>query len=127
MTNFTPTDLVTVIKDAAEVEETSGTEVGGDLLRLAGIGHVLHLRAVHHPQVGGDLEGPRCVDLRLSLGLRGQTRGLRRLGLFLGVLLSVKGHKHRLLLRLLLLLLLLRVGVVRPWWLHTVGHPGSGR
>lgn len=41
-------------------------------------------------------------------------------GLFRGLLLGIKGHKHRLLLCLRLLLLLCE-GVVRPWWLHTVG------
>lgn len=117
--------LVIIIKDAAEIEEACRTEVGGYLLRLACIGHMLHLGTVHHPQVSRDLKGALSLGLSLGLGLWRQTCGLRRLvlGLFRGFLLSVEGHKHRLLL-CLLLLLLLRKGIVRPWWLHTMGDSG---
>lgn len=122
-------NLAIVVKDAAEVEETCGTKVRGYLLRLASAGHVLHLGTIHHPQVSRDLQGAWSLGLSLGLGLRRQTRGLGRLvlGLFRGFLLSVEGHKHGLLLLLrllLLLLLLLRKGVVRPWWLHTMGDSG---
>lgn len=87
---------------------------------------MLHLGTVHHPKVSRDLKGAWS----LSLGLWRQSCGLGRLvlGLFRGFLLSVEGHKHRLLLLrllLLLLLLLLRKGVVRPWWLHTMGDSGG--
>lgn len=121
-------NLAIVVKDAAEVEETCRTEIGGYLLRLASAGHMLHLGTVHHPQVCGDLK--RAWSLGLGLGLWRQTCRLGRLvlGLFWGFLLSVEGHEHRLrllLLRLLLLLLLLlRKGIVRPWWLHTMGDSG---
>lgn len=119
-------NLAVVIKDAAEVEEACRTEIRGDLLRLACIGHMLHLGTVHHPQVCRDLKG--AGSLGLGLRLWGQICGLGRLvlGLFRGFLLSVEGHKHRLLLLLLrlLLLLLLRKGIVRPWWLHTMGDSG---
>lgn len=123
------TDLVVVVKDAAEVEEACRSEVRGDLLRLASVGHVLHLRAVHQSQVSGDLQGAGSLARSLGLGLWRQTRGLGRLvlGLLRGLLLSVEGHEHRLLLLRLRLLLLLRKGVVRPWWLHTVGDSGRGR
>lgn len=127
--NVTSTDLAIIIKDAAEVEETCWTKVRGYLLRLACAGHMLHLRTVHHPQVSRDLKGAWSLGLSLGLGLRRQTCGLGRLvlGLFWGFLLSIEGHKHRLLLlllRLLLLLLLLSKGIVRPWWLHTMGDSG---
>lgn len=85
---------------------------------------MLHLGTVHHPEVSRDLKG--ALSLGLSLGLWRQTCGLGRLvlGLFRGFLLSIEGHKHRLLLLRLLLLLLLRKGIVRPWWLHTMGDSG---
>lgn len=114
------TYLVIILKDAAEIEETSGSKVGWDLLGLPRAGNVLHLRTVHHAQIGRDLKGA------LGLGLRRQVGRLACLvlGLFRGLLLGIKGHKHRLRLLLLLCLLLLCEGVVRPWWLHTVGDSG---
>lgn len=116
-------NLVIVIKDAAEVEEACRTKVGGDLLRLACIGHMLHLGTVHHPQVR-DLKGALSLGLSLVLSLWRQSCRLGRLvlGLLRGFLLSIEGHKHRLLL--LLLRLLLRKRIVRPWWLHTMGDSG---
>lgn len=124
-------NLAIVIKDAAEVEEACRTEVGGYLLRLACIGHMLHLGTVHHPQVSGDLKGALSLGLSLALGLWRQIcrLGCLILSLFQGFLLSIEGHEHRLLLLLLLrlLLLLLRKGIVRPWWLHTMGDSGCRR
>lgn len=125
--------LAVVIKDAAEIEEACRTEVGGYLLRLACTGDMLHLGTVHHPEISRDLKGAWSLGLSLGLGLWRQTCGLGSLvlGLFWGFLLSTEGYKHRLLLlllllllRLLLLLLLLRKGIVRPWWLHTMGDSG---
>lgn len=125
-------DLAVVIKDAAEVEEPCRTKVGGDLLRFACIGHMLHLGTINHPQVSRDLKGALSLGLSLILALWRQICGLGRLvlGLFQGFLLRIEGHEHRLLLLLLLrlllllLLLLLRKGIVRPWWLHTMGDSG---
>lgn len=122
--------LAVVIKDAAEVEEACGTEVRRYLLSFACTSHMLHLGTVHHPQVRRNLKGAGSLGLSLGLGLWRQTRGLGRLvwGLLRGFLLSIEGHEHRLLLLLLLrLLLLFRKGVVRPWWLHTMGDSGSRR
>lgn len=103
--------LVIILKDAAEIKETSGPKVGRDLLGLPRAGNVLHLGTIHQAQIGRDLKG--------ALGLRRQVSGLACLvwGLFGRFLLGIKGHKHR----LLLCLLLLGKRVVRPWWLHTVG------
>lgn len=118
------THLAIIIKDAAEIEETRGTEVRGHLLRLACTGDMLHLRTVHHPKISRDLKGAWSLGLSLGLGLWRQTCGLGSLvlGLFRGFLMSTKGYKHRLLL--LLSLLLLRKGIIRPWWLHTMGDSG---
>lgn len=120
----TLTYLVIIFEDAAEIEETCRSKVSWDLLGLSCAGDVLHLRTVHHAQTSRDLKG--AWSLGLVLGLRRQTRGLGCLvrGLFWGLLLSIKGHKHRLLLLLLLRLLLLSKGIVRPWWLHTMGDSG---
>lgn len=113
--------LVIILKDAAEIEETGRTKVGRDLLGLPCAGDVLHLRTVHHAQIGGDLKGALGLGLRLRRQISGL--GCRLVwGLFRGLLLGIKGHKHRLLL--LLRLLLLGEGVVRPWWLHTVRDSG---
>lgn len=117
--------LAAVIKDAAETKETCMTEVGVHLLRLACTGDMLHLRTVHHSKITRDLKGAWDLGLSLGLGLWRQTcwLGSRVLGLFWGFLVRAEGYKHRLLL-LLCLLLLLRKGIIRPWWLHTMGDSG---
>lgn len=94
--NVISTHLAIVIKDAAEVEEACRTKVGGHLLRLACIGHMLHLGTIHDPHVSRDLKGALSLGLSLGLGLWRQTCGLGRLvlGLFWGFLLSIEGHKH---------------------------------
>lgn len=122
--------LVIIFKDAAEIEETSRAKVGRDLLGLPCPGDVLHLRTVHYAQISRDLKGALglglglCLGLGLDLGLGlgRQICGLGSLvwGLFRRLLLSIKGHEYGLLLRLLLL----SKGIVRPWWLHTVGDSG---
>lgn len=120
-TQYSSTNLVIIIKDAAEVEETCRTKVCWYLLRFACAGH-MYLWTVHHPKVSRDLKGA----LGLGLCLRRQCGGLGclDLSLFCGFLLTTEGHKYRLLLLLRLMLLLLRKGIVRPCWLHTMGDSG---
>lgn len=101
------------------------TEVGVHLLRLACTGDMLHLRTVHHSKITRDLKGAWDLGLSLGLSLWRQTCWLGSwvLGLFWDFLMSAEGYKYRLLL-LLCLLLLLRKGIIRPWWLHTMGDSG---
>lgn len=124
--HMTVSHLTVVVEDAAEIEETCGTEVGGDLLWLACTGDVLHLGTVDHAQIARDLKGSWRLGLTLVLALWGQICWLGRLvlGMLWGFLLSAEGYEDRRLLLVLRLLLLLREGVVRPWWLHTVGNAG---